>query len=369
MRRTDRPTQSTTISNSLIQRAFKDGNPVVDIDHAVFIWEGDSAPHLIGDFNQWDSEPKRFKRVSPRLIPDTAKSIWSCTLSLPRDVYVEYTFHDPVSQKNFLDPLNKKSVNNGLGGRNNYFYMPETMPSPFAMRRADIPIGALTSHVVDTGMLRDDYERTIYLYRPPVKEPVPLLVVYDGQDYLQRGKLPTIVANLIADKRIRPIAMAFLPSGGRWRSVEYACSDATLHWVEQFVLPVAKEQLNLLDIKQYPSSYGVLGASAGALMSLYTGLRMPDIFGKVLSQSGVSSMDGRDFATVDLVRHKHAHELQIWMDAGKLEFLLEDNRRMSALLKENGYNVTYREFSGGHNYTAWRDDIWRGLEVMFPSQG
>jgi enterochelin esterase family protein len=28
--------------------------------------------------------------------------------------------------------------------------------------------------------------------------------------------------------------------------------------------------------------------------------------------------------------------------------------------------VIYREFSAGHNYTAWRDDIWRGLEAMFP---
>jgi enterochelin esterase family protein len=221
---------------------------------------------------------------------------------------------------------------------------------------------------VDTGLLREDYERTIYLYHPPFNDPVPLLIVYDGQDYMQRGKLATMVDNLIADKRIQPIAMAFLPSGGRWRSVEYACSDATLHWVEQIVLPVARDQLNLLDIRKSPGSYGVLGASAGGLMSMYTGLRMPDIFGKVLSQSGVSALDGRDFATVDLVKYKHAHDIQIWMDAGKLEFLLEDNRRMSALLDQKGYNVAYREFSGGHNYTAWRDDVWRGLEGMFPAR-
>jgi len=25
-----------------------------------------------------------------------------------------------------------------------------------------------------------------------------------------------------------------------------------------------------------------------------------------------------------------------------------------------------REYIGGHNYTSWRDDVWRGLEVMFP---
>jgi len=39
---------------------------------------------------------------------------------------------------------------------------------------------------------------------------------------------------------------------------------------------------------------------------------------------------------------------------------------MSALMQENRYNVTYREYTGGHNYTAWRDDVWRGLKTIFP---
>jgi enterochelin esterase family protein len=53
------------------------------------------------------------------------------------------------------------------------------------------------------------------------------------------------------------------------------------------------------------------------------------------------------------------------MDAGRLETLLEDNRRIQPILRENGYHVTYHEFTGGHNHTAWRDDLWRGLEAMF----
>ena len=318
-------------SNPTIQRAKEFGNPVVRGDRATFIWEGKTAPHLISDLHNWEENPKPFKRLSSSLEPATTKTIWSCSLTLPRDAYLEYAFYDPVSQKRFPDPLNSKSVNNGVGSRNNFFYMPETMPSPFSMRRADVPIGALTSHRVETGFLREDGERDIYLYRPPVMEPVPLLIVYDGQDYLNRGKLATIVDNLIADKRIQPIAIAFLTNGGRWRSVEYVCSDATLNWVEQIILPLAREQLNLLDIKKHPCAYGVLGASAGGLMSMYTGLRLPDVFGKVLIQSGVSALDGRNLATVDLVRHKHAHAIQIWMDVGKLEFLLEDNRRMSGM--------------------------------------
>jgi enterochelin esterase-like enzyme len=253
-----------------------------------------------------------------------------------------------------------------VGSRNNFFYMPEAVPSPFSIRRADISAGILTRHRVETLILQEDGERDVYLYRPPVKGPVPLLAVYDGVDYLRRGKLAVIVDNLIAEKRIRPIAMAFLQNGKRARSVEYACSDATLLWLENVVLPLARKQLNLLDIKKHPGAYGILGASFGGLMSMYTGLRMPDIFGNVLSQSAVFEMEGRDFAAVDLIRHGHAQDINIWMDAGKLEWLLKDNRRMQPILKEKGYKVVYREFTAGHNYTAWRDNIWRGLETMFP---
>jgi enterochelin esterase family protein len=38
---------------------------------------------------------------------------------------------------------------------------------------------------------------------------------------------------------------------------------------------------------------------------------------------------------------------------------------MHALLEEKGYHLTYREYPGGHNYTAWRDDLWLGLEALF----
>lgn len=358
--------------NSTIQLAKKKGNPIIDGNEVTFFWEGDHAPKLISDWNGWDSssdegqaQPRPFKRLSPRIQAASAKSVWFCTLSLPRDAYIEYALYDPVTQQKFLDPLNKRTVSNGVGGRNNYFYMPENMPSPFAIRRGDVPIGALTRHSVETKWLRDDYERDIYLYRPPFHEPVPLLIVYDGQDYLQRAKLSTVVDNLIVDKRITPVAMAFLPSAGRWRSVEYACSDATLLWLDQIILPLAQENLNLLDVEEHPGAYGVLGASLGGTMALYTGLRMPDVFGTVLSQSGAFTIESRDFAPVDLVKHGQAKHISIWMDVGQLDVLLEDNRTMHALLQEQGYNVSYREFVAGHNYTAWRDDVWRGLEEMF----
>ena len=326
----------------------------------------------MSDLNRWESTVRPFIRIRPSSTSDShissplRKPVWSCSLTVPRDAYIEYAFYNPSTRKRFLDPLNQHTVNNGMGNRNNYFYMPETMPSPFVVRRADVHVGRLSSQRVETKWLRDDHEREIYFYRPSAKGPVPLLIVYDGQDYLQRAKLTTIVDNMIANKSIQPIAMVFLPHAGRWRNVEYACSDGTLLWIDQVILPLARKRLNLLDIEKHPGAYGVLGASLSGTMALYTGLRMPEIFGRVLSQSGAFMIESLDFAAVDLVKHGQARDINIWMDVGRLDELLEDNRRMHALLKEKGYQVTYREFTAGHCYTAWRDDIWRGLEVMFP---
>lgn len=349
-----------TSAPSLIRRARERGNPVIQGNRATFVWEGGVAPFLISDPTGWEDRPKPFRRIG------SSGQAWSCSLTAPRDAYVEYAFYDPASDTKFLDPLNPRSINNGLGSRNNFFYMPEAMPSPFSVRRADVRTGTLTRHRIDTWMMQDDAMRDVYLYTPPAKGPVPLLVVYDGPDYLQRARLATMVENLIAGRRMSPVAMAFLQNGRSRRHLEYICSDATISWLDKEVLPLARKHLKLTDIRENPGGYGVLGASAGGIMAVYTGLRMPEIFGKVLSQSGVFSLEGRDLAAVDLVRYKHAQDIKIWMDIGILDELLEDNRRMVRILREMDYNVTYREFSGGHNYTSWRDDLWRGLEEMFP---
>ena len=173
--------------DSTTRRALESGNPVVHGNRATFIWEGHSAPQLISDLNGWEMErkPKYFRRVAPD------QTIWSCSLTLPRDAYVEYAFYDPLPQEKILDPLNGHTISNGMGSRNNYFYMPESMPAPFSMRRAEVRGGRLTRHRVDADFLQDDAERDVYLYQPPVNKPVPLMIVYDGYDYLHRARLAT----------------------------------------------------------------------------------------------------------------------------------------------------------------------------------
>jgi enterochelin esterase-like enzyme len=346
------------VEADLVERALREGTPLLDGDQATFVWYGDHAPRLIGDFNGWNED-------TALDLPPVAQGIWARTLPLPRDAYIEYAYSQ--DGWHLADPFNPRSVSNGLGARNHYFYMPDAVPTPWIAHERGRPLGSLTRHVVCADHLVVGGERAVYLYRPPVSDPFPLLVVLDGQDYLRRARLARMVDNLIAAGRIRPLALAMVANDGQVRYVEYACNDSTVSFLRSRVVPLARAQLNLVDLDTQPGAYGLLGASMGGLCALYTALRAPSMFGHAISQSGAFALGalGSDPIVFDLVRHLPNAPVKIWMDVGSYEQLLPANQRMQALLRQHGYDVTYREYHGGHNYSVWRDDVWRGLEALY----
>jgi enterochelin esterase family protein len=344
--------------SDLLQRARTEGTPIVDGEHVTFVFEGRKPPVLRGDFNDWstDQAPSWRRRRG---------GFWTANMSFPEDAYIEYVFGPDEAR--LFDPYNPRLVSNGVGQFNNYFHMPSAVPTLLVHRRRGLPQGRVTRHLVPAEEWAVGRERAVYLYAPPVSTPVPLVVVYDGPDYLRRARLPVILDNLIAQQRIRPIALAMVANGGRARSVEYACNDSTLMFLLEAILPLASQELNLLDPATHLGAYGVLGASMGGLMALFTGLRLPDLFGRVLSQSGAFHFEDYETVPGTLVRHRISPGLRIWMDVGRYEWLLDSNRRMASLLEENGYAVTYQEANAGHNYTSWRNTVGRGLETLFPA--
>src|SRR3972149_3800284 len=155
-----------SISDSTIRRARRSGNPVIHGNRATFIWEGRTAPHLMSYLNGWDGTYRPFKRIHPGPVSASSplgRSVWSCSLTIPRDAYIEYAFYNAVTRERFLDPLNPRTVNNGMGSRNNFFYMPETTPSPFAVRRADVPWRLMPRAPLAPKRSPYDHEREIYL--------------------------------------------------------------------------------------------------------------------------------------------------------------------------------------------------------------
>lgn len=346
-------------TTALVARARQKGSPIIDGDTATFVWRGRKPVFVTGDFQDWHGEPLPLKQVSPGL--------WTRTLTLPRDAYVEYALVDARGRR-VKDPLNRHLTPNGLGAFNHSFSMPGHSPTSLARRpRGKLPRGRITRHKVETSELAVGTTREVFLYEPPVTGPYPLMVVLDGTDYMRRASLPALMDNLIREQRIRPMALAMVANGGPARTVEYSCSDATLVLLLHKVLPLAKEKLRLIDERRKPGAHGILGASLGGVMALYVGLRAPHIFGHVLSQSGAFAIPGwPDFVVFELARAARSRRLSVWMDCGTFERLIPGNERMLPVLEEAGHRALYQPYSGGHNYPAWRDSVWRGLEWLYP---
>ena len=342
---------------SPLQRAQQDGTPLIDGQTVTFVFQGIEPPVLRGDFNGWDPGQ------APKWQPDE-NDVWTSELSLAEDAYIEYTFG--TDEARVVDPFNPRRVSNGMGKYNNYFYMPKGGPTPFAAYRRSVPRGIVTRFDVPTHMLVAGRQRRVVLYQPPVDRPAPLVLVYDGPDYYRRASLTTVVDNLIAAGRIQPIALAMVANGRDARTSEYGSSEGSMVWLQEVVLPLVRKHLSLVDVHEVPGAFGVLGASMGGLMSLYTALRLPGTFGRVLSQSGAFHIGSYVTGVVDLVQHLPVPPLRIWMDVGRYEWLLQSNREMHALLQSRGYDVTYNEYNAGHAYVAWRDDLVQGLQDLFP---
>jgi enterochelin esterase-like enzyme len=351
---------------TIAQRARTQGTPLIDGNTATFVWLGSKAPALAADFTDWErGDTVRMQR--------TARGVWTYSLELPPGAYIEYAFLE--GEERLVDPYNPRTTPNGIGDTNHYFYMPPGEPTPLAKPNRSAAHGVITKHVLPTEGLLASSKRAVWFYQPAVDQPVPLVVVWDGKDYLRRVRLPVIVDNLIDQKRIHPVALAMIDNGGPARVVEYACSEASLAFLMVSVFPLAQSQLNLLDYKTHPGAgeprggaYGVLGASMGGLMALFTALHVPEIFGKALCQSGAYEFWGPNDLVFGLARQANPKDFRLWLNVGLYDFrsLMKADRHMQTLLTEHGFTFEHRQYPAGHNYPAWRDEVWRGLEYLFP---
>jgi enterochelin esterase family protein len=277
-------------------------------------------------------------------------------MTFPRNACVEYVFLR--NWKRVIDPLNPRTTPNGVGGINNFFYAPNARPTPFLKTRSGVARGRVTTDLLRAPGMVIGNQRKVHLYQPPTHDPSALIVALDGQDYLRRVKLPTLLDNLYAEGKIPPLAVAMIESSragkGSGRMSEYACNELTLLLILRLVVPFAQERLNLLDLKRQPGAYGIMGASMGGLMSLFTALRAPGVFGTVISHAGAFELWDTEPPVFALAAHATIKP-RVWLDVGQMDWLLKANRKMHKALTRLGFETSYREYYAYHNWPAWRD--------------
>lgn len=226
--------------------------------------------------------------------------------------------------------------------------MPFSPLQEWSKKRNEVKNGDLIKSEISSSLLKSKRDYRIYL--PPSytsNNVYPLLMVFDGQFYYESGiPLPTILDNLIYDKKIPPIIAVIIDSIGFDTRMNDFRSEEFFRFITDELLPDIQ---SLHSISYDYRDRILMGASLGGFFALYASLKRPDLFGKVLSQS-----DG-DEIILSLINNTKT-PLKIYLDIGSLENP-ESIKKISELLSSVGHDVIFRIIPGAHDLVSWESAI------------
>lgn len=320
----------------------------IEIIWRFFFYKGDAGKvEIAGDFTQW--KPKQL-RNEIRAEGVSSNSINGMVFEFAPTARVEYKLI--ADGKWITDPLNPNKVDNGVGGENSFFTMPDY--------QATVWDGKVSRpYTVQTNTLEIDSKiygkRAVKVYVPFFKSDgpkfLPVLYLQDGSDYINRAKAIEIQQNLVDAGKIKPFIMVFVDYKDRMK--EYWANDDYAKFVAAEIVPAIDAKYNTIRSRD---GRAIMGASLGGITSFHTAIKYPEIFGRTGGQSSSFWIDNerviKELETLDAANTKY----KFYIDDGTLEGV-GDSRKIVKILKEKGFDVTYNETEAGHNRTARRDRL------------
>ncbi len=398
------------------EKVKKDGTPLIEPlegddknDLVTFLWEGNPDTHnvllLWWPYTGQSPDDYRMLRLGET-------DIWYKTLKVDRHKRFLYTLavnapHLPIDiglltpdLSSLLDaatepdPLNPKRW--AVRGDDpdtpqhrgySVVEMPEAPVQPWLEKRPAVPHGHIERRDFTSTLLKNKREIDVYL--PPGysrnAKPYGLLLLFDASIYLNSERngtvvpTPTILDNLISESRIPPIIALFIDNPLDTRSSELTCNPTFADFLNSELVPWVRHFYN---VTADPRRTVVGGSSFGGLAASCAGLRHPETFGNILSQSGAywwtppkrnpSDSDPEpDWMAKQFIASPRM-PLRFYMDAGSDELdltgnggdILIPNRNLRDVLLAKGYEVHYQEFDGGHDGLSWRGTLADGLILL-----
>ena len=372
----------------------KQGTPLIEPDlnsdkHCLvtFLWRGNKktkGAQLVSDLTE------SFEELRPLTqLRDT--DVWYRTIRLRNDARFGYAIaaegEEETEGRNIRfvptpDPFNPRHI-----VPREFFHslceLPGAPPQPWLTRQPDIPAGRVEWKTLKSDILKN--ERAIGIYTPPdyqtAGRPYGLLVALDGEAYTTAVPTPVILDNLLARKLLPPLVAVFVGNAKPYRrNEELSCNVAFADFLAKELVPWVRQNYR---VAADPNRTIIAGSSLGGLAAAFTALRHADIFGNVLSQSGVYSWNPQNENSADWEESEWLTRqfvtspkvpVRFYLEAGLLESIwkpglgtvssLAANRHLRDVLLAKGYAVHYREFNGGHDYINWRGTLADGLLLL-----
>ena len=284
--------------------------------------------------------------------------------------------HDPLNPNTFFYPKDDENPES-VETTKSVVEAPAAPQQPWVTPQADMPDGRLESYRLRSNIL--DNERRVWVYTPPgytsSGAPYGLLVLFDGMAYINLVPTPIILDNLLAENLIPPLVTLLLDNpDGEARARELPCYSPFVDFLANELIPWARGHYH---ITADPTQMIVGGSSYGGLAATFAGLRHPEIFGNILSQSGSFWWKPEDDSEYEWLARQFVASpklsLNFYLDVGLLETIplfndcpspLVANRHMRNILQAKDYPVHYAEYSGGHDYNCWKGTLADGLLAL-----
>ena len=234
--------------------------------------------------------------------------------------------------------------------------------------------------------------RDITVFLPPGYEPArdvryPVLYMHDGQNLFdpevafkkgEHWRVGETASELIDAGRIDPLIIVGLANTGPRRVHEYTPTHDRRRGggeADNYGRLIIEELKPLIDTtyRTLPDSMhtGMAGSSLGGLVTLYLGLKRPDVFGRLGVMSPSVWWDRRVILR-NVRESRPKPRLRIWVDMGTREGRqhLENARLLKVGLLKAGWvdddDLHYEEAAGGtHSESAWGGRFGRVLEWLF----
>lgn len=300
----------------------------------------------------------------------------------------------------------REGENPPLDANGNFVVGPKYAPAPERKKVAGVPEGRVEQFEIDSketktfnpGVARRefgkvdpdnpktlvvethpiDYKRKVGVYVPAQYQAgaeAPFMVVHDGPG--QAAGYRTILDNLIHQRRIPPVVLISVASGGgdaqgHERGREYdAMGGDYAEYVETEVLPRVEKTCKVRLTKD-PDGRAVMGNSSGGSAALIMAWFRPDLYRRVLTTSGTFVNQAWPFDPKypggawgfheTLIPGEPKKPIRVFLAVGDRDLLnpnvmrdgmhdwVEANHRMAKVLKEKGYEYQYLFCRGqGHS--------------------
>jgi predicted alpha/beta superfamily hydrolase len=240
-------------------------------------------------------------------------------------------------------------------------------------------------------LIDDKHDFIVYVpqvFRDDPHRFFPVLYLHDGQNLFDpetsfiKGnywRVGEAADALIASGDVEPLVIVGIYNAGPKRVDDYTpVEDRRLGGGKADAYgQMVVDELRSFVAHQYrtlagAANCGMGGSSLGGLVTLYLGMRYPDVFGKLAVLS--PSVWWRDRVILRFIEQLRGRTGQsIWLDIGTSEGrrALPDVRALKRLLIRKGWkkgvDLEYHEIEGGkHTEYAWAERVGPMLKFLFP---